>query len=377
MGSIKINAQLKQSTILTAQLREALAILVMPIHDLALWLQTQIEQNPALQYSDEISSRSTPFIDDLPAPPISLRDHLLAQAREAQVDLETLIDSLDEKGFIDTDHPLLPILQSFDPPGIGARNLRECLLLQLQRKNLQNTSAYRLIHDHYDDFIHSRLNSASLKEAIALLSILSLNPAAPFRSHTTIAQTPDIFIDTRGTITLNDSLLPKFSVDHSPDLGKFLKAALWLEKMMNRRSEMILSITQTVLTVQNDFIFSKTSDLSPLSFKDLAKKLSVHESTISRAVKDKIVSCPRGIYPLRFFLPHSTTESISHHTAKERLKTLIDRENKKKPLSDQDLSQALHAQGIPCARRTVTKYRKSLNIPAASDRKLFLRNERE
>src|SRR3989304_5814027 len=105
MGSIKINAQLKQSTILTAQLREALAILEMPIVDLSLWLQTQIEQNPALQYSDEISSHSTP--------------------------------------------PLLPILQSFDPPGIGARNLRECLLLQLERKNLQNTPAYRLIYDHY------------------------------------------------------------------------------------------------------------------------------------------------------------------------------------------------------------------------------------
>ena len=369
MGSIKINAQLKQSTILTAQLREALAILEMPIVDLSLWLQTQIEQNPAIQYSDEISSHSTPFIDDLPAPPLSLRDHLLAQAREADVDLETIIDSLDEKGFIDTDHPLLPILQSFDPPGIGARDLRQCLLLQLQRKNLQNTPAYRLIHDHYDDFIHSRIPTD--EEAIALLSTLSLNPAAPFRSHTTIAQIPDIFIDSRGTITLNDSLLPKFSVDHSPDLGKFLTAALWLEKMMARRSDLILSITQTVLTVQHDFIFSKTSDLSPLAFKDLAKKLSVHESTISRAVKDKIVSCPRGIFPLRFFFAHS------HHTAKERLKTLIDRENKKKPLSDEELSLALLSQGIPCARRTVTKYRKSLSIPAAFARKSILRNERE
>lgn len=369
MGSIKINAQLKQSTILTAQLREALSILEMPIYDLALWLQTQIEQNPALQYSDEVSSHASPFIDDLPAPSISLRDHLLAQARETQVNLELLIDSLDEKGFIDTDHPLLPILQSFDPPGIGARNLRECLLLQLERKNLQNTPAYRLIHDHYDDFIHRRLPAD--EESIALLSTLSLNPAAPFRSHTSIPQTPDIFIDNRGTITLNESLLPKFSVDLSPDLGKFLTAALWLEKMLNRRSDLILSITQTVLTVQNDFIFSKTSDLSPLAFKDLAQKLSVHESTISRAVKDKIVSCPRGIYPLRFFFAHS------HHTAKERLKTLIERENKKKPLSDEELSQGLLSQGIPCARRTVTKYRKSLSIPSASTRKLILRDERE
>ena len=130
------------------------------------------------------------------------------------------------------------------------------------------------------------------------------------------------------------------------------------------------SSVKIVLEIQHEFVSGKTSDLNPLSFKEVAEKLSLHGSTISRAVKEKMLSCPRGIYSLRFFFPHASSDSISHHTAKERLKTLIDRENKYQPLSDQELSAALHAQGIPCARRTISKYRKSLKIPSASVRKL-------
>ncbi len=398
---MKINTELKsrteQATIITLALREALSILEMPLPDFAQWLQQQIEQNPALQFEEieseeweeephnELEGLTAPpeeisWIEQIEAPAQTLYSHLLGQAREILScpddlkEMEELIGNLDEKGFLEeaADPALLKLLQSLDPPGIGAKNLQHSLLLQLERQGNQQTLAYRLIQNHYDDFIHSRslpCSEHALQSAIDILSSLSLDPAAPFRSQPLIPQTPDIFIDTSGAITLNDSLLPRFKLSLTPELSRFEPSARWIEKMVSRRGEIITAIVKIVLEVQSDFFYSRTSDLHPLSFKQIAEKLSLHESTISRAVKEKVVSCPRGIFPLRFFFPHSSSDSISHHTAKERIKTLIERENKQKPLSDQDLAIALHAQGIPCARRTVTKYRKSLKIPAAFQRK--------
>lgn len=398
MGSIKIKTELKtrteQATVLTLALREALSILEMPLPDLAEWLQEQIEQNPALQFDEKEdlpykplkpSSDDSSWIDQIAAPAQTLYSYLMEQAREVlsssdDLDaMEALIGNLDDKGFLGdepADLGLLKLLYTFDPPGVGARNLQHSLLLQLERRGEKETLAYLLIQNHYDDFIHSRKNlpctPLELESAIASLSSLSLDPTAPFRSQSMLPQTPDIFIESQGSgwvISHNDSLLPKFIVNDSPELSRFELSARWIEKMISRRSEIMTAIMKIVLEVQNDFFLGKTSDLHPLSFKQIAEKLALNESTISRAVKEKVISCPRGIYPLRFFFPHASAGSISHHTAKERLKTLIERENKEKPLSDEQLALELHAQGIPCARRTITKYRKSLEIPSASQRR--------
>lgn len=389
MGSIKINAQLKtkteQATILTVALREALSILEMPICDLAPWLQEQIEQNPALQF-DEEEGRALPYLDLIAAPPPSLHQHLLAQAREhdlSPAEMETfeeIVGNLDEKGFIGdlpVDDRVLTLLQTFDPPGIGAKNLQHSLLIQLEQRGEKETLAYRLIAEHYNDLLHHPKNLPcsphELQEAITnSLSHLSLNPAAPFDTHSLHPQTPDIFIESTSSgwnITLNNAYLPRFTIDTSEEVSRFLPAAQWIDKMVTRRGEIIVSIVKIVLEVQNEFFLGKTSDLHPLSLRHLAEKLSLHESTISRAVKDKVVACPRGIYPLRFFFPHASSDSISHHTAKERLKTLIERENKEHPLTDEALAASLQLDGIPCARRTITKYRRFLKIPSASKRK--------
>ncbi len=395
MGSIKIKTELKskleQRAILTLALREALSILEMPVPALAEWLQEQIEQNPALQFEEEEPvywekkhSQDLSWVDQLAAPSQTLHDYLLEQAREVVStpeelqQMEQLIGNLDEKGFLGetpSDPHLLRLLYSFDPPGIGAKNLQHSFLLQLERLGEKETLAYRLIRDHYDDFLHQRKNlpgsSDELEAAIEILSQLSLAPAAPFHHHALPLQTPDLYIEPYESgwiISHNDVLLPKFKLDLSPELSRFEPSARWVQKMITRRGEIMTALMKIVLEVQNDFFLGKTSDLHPLSFKEVAKRLSLNESTISRAVKEKVISCPCGIFPLRFFFPHASSDSISHHTAKERLKMLIENENKKKPLSDQELSKALHAQGIPCARRTITKYRKSLRIPVASRR---------
>lgn len=398
MGSIKIKTELKskleQRAILTLALREALSILEMPLPALAEWLQEQIEQNPALQFEEhppahweKKSSKDLSWVEELAAPGQSLHDYLLEQAREVLSapgelqQMEELIGNLDEKGFLGetpADSHLLRLLRSFDPPGIGAKNLQHSLLLQLERRGEKETLAYHLISNHYDDFLHQRKNlpcsPGELEAAIRALSQLSLSPAAPFHPHAIALQTPDLYIEALESgwiISHNDALLPKFTIDLSPELSRFEPSARWVEKMITRRGEIMIALMKIVLEVQADFFLGKTSDLHPLSFKQVAKRLSVHESTISRAVKEKVISCPRGIFPLRFFFPHASSDSISHHTAKERLKMLIENENKKRPLTDQELSEALLAQGIPCARRTITKYRKSLKIPTASHRQFF------
>ncbi|MBP7074058.1 MAG: RNA polymerase factor sigma-54 [Rhabdochlamydiaceae bacterium] len=403
MESIKINAELKsrteQATILTLALREALSILEMPLPALAEWLQEQIEQNPALQFEEEpgdwekersnnfhtLSHAETSWIDQIAAPGETLYTYLLQQAREVLSspddlkEMEELIGNLDEKGFLgDTpaDPKLLNILYTLDPPGIGAKNLQHSLLLQLERKGEKESLAYRLIHDHYDDFINRRKNlpcsPKELEAVVDTLSHLSLDPAAPFRQLSLPLQTPDVFIESHENgwgISHNDALLPKFTLNLAPELSHFEPSAKWTLKMLTRRGQIITAIVKIVLEVQNDFFLGKTSDLHTLTFKQVAEKLSLHESTISRAVKEKVLSSPRGIYPLRFFFPHASSAFISHHTAKERLKNLIEHESKHKPLSDQELSKLLHAQGIPCARRTIAKYRKSLKVPVASQRK--------
>lgn len=401
MGSIKIKTKLipkaEQATVLTLALREAVSILEMPLPDLAAWLHEQIEQNPALQFDEGVEapdnkgsgfknfSDDTTWTDQIAAPSQNLYSYLMQQAREilhSPDDLnrmEEIIGNLDDKGFLGdfaAGESLLQLLYTFDPPGIGAKNLQHSLLMQLARRGKEQTVAYLLIRDHYDDFLHRRntlpFSPSELESAIHLLSTLTLDPTAPFRQHTVHPQTPDIFIELQeGSwhIILNDSLLPKYRLSLAPELSRFVHAARWIDKMVARRTEIITSIMKQVLEVQNDFFHGKTSDLHPLSYKQIARKLGLHDSTISRAVKDKVLSSPRGIYPLRFFFPHASSDAISHHTAKERLKQLIGCEDKHNPLTDEALSHALHAQGIPCARRTVAKYRKKLLIPGAPQRK--------
>lgn len=399
MGSIKIKTATRQELVLTLAMQEALSILAMPLPSLAEWLQEQIEQNPALQFSErkfefgrDRKHSTFDLIEHTLASPITLQDHLLAQARETLSspddlkEMETLIGNLNERGLMeetDANPRLLTILQSFDPPGIGATCLQQSFLLQLERKNEKDTLAYRLVQDHYHDLIHKKreLICKSLpcrpEELQALiessLSTLSLNPAAAFERSATPVQVPDIFIElskSGWSLTLNESLLPKFHLNEtSLGMGPFETSAQWIEKMLTRRGEIITNITKVVLKVQSDFFHGKTSDLQPLTFREIAEKLKLHESTISRAVKDKYLSCSRGIFQLRFFFSQKTAKpEISCHTAKERLKTLIQMESKEKPLSDKALSEALCKQGVRCARRTVAKYRKNLNIPPASER---------
>jgi len=391
MGSIEINNSARQEIVLTLALKEALSILTMPLPELAMWLQEQIERNPALQFENAPSTRGAgDWIEQLPAQGPGFHEHLLAQAREVlttKADLkgmEELIGNLDERGFcLSGDARLLKVLQTFDPPGVGADSLQHALLLQLERRGERETLAYRLVKECYNDLLRNQRETIcdklscsreTLDETlITTLSTLTLNPRALFDTAATPVHLPDIFVesaDNGWVISLNDALLPKFHVNLESQLSsRFTAAAEWIQKMVTKRGEMMVKVAEVVLAIQADFFHGKTADLKPLTVRYVARKTGLHESTVSRVVKDKYLASPRGVFPLRFFFSQkAASDEVSCYTAKEKLKVLVQKEARESPLTDEALAKALAEQGVPCARRTVAKYRKSLGIPSAARR---------
>ncbi|HEX4839157.1 MAG TPA: hypothetical protein VFU89_01805, partial [Rhabdochlamydiaceae bacterium] len=375
---IKTNLDLKfktqQALVLTMAMQQALYVLQLPITDLIQWVQLQIEQNPLLQF-DETPSEDYPteldfdaqgfevldhldetfvqglFPDDSlqePSSPenlvkasISLHDYLMEQARTSFNDpqqlahAEEIIGNLDEKGFLgdfEADAQILSVIQTFDPPGIAARNLQESLLIQLASLNQQNTLAYFLLSHHFDDLLRCRLAYLSKKLRISVseiqaslqkeLSSLDFHPASRFQSIPPAAVIPDIIIEqieTTFQITINEAPLPRFilSPPSMTTLNSYYTEGKWMEKILSRRREILTKIVQSLLVKHNGFFSGATQNLSPFSMQELAKELQLHESTVARAVKDKFVACPRGIFSLRYFFPHISSKqddgtAISH-----------------------------------------------------------------
>ena len=430
----KINANLdlklktQQALILTLGMQQALYILQLPIVELAQWLQCQIEQNPALQFDDsppeddfqELDFEAEGFgvlnhLDEtfvhsvFPEESVaeekqvvafmSLHDHLMAQARAVFTDSATLkqaeeiIGNLDRDGFIgdfSSDPSILKTVQTFDPPGIAARDLRESLLIQLRLLKKENTWAYQIMETHFEALMEGKLSwvaqqiqsTPSLLIALLKKEISSLNfhPGATFDSNFSPAIIPDIIVEYIGghwAIKINETPLPRFKLS-SPELFNFYSEAKWVQTILKRREEILRKIVTYLLEKHAGFFQRTTSVIEPFTLQEMSQKLHLNESTIGRAVKDKYLSCPQGIFSLKYFFPHAAVKgtTISHLYAKKILQRLIDQEDKTRPLSDLALSQTMAEEGIPCARRTIAKYRKSLKIPGAFQRKKYLGKNR-
>jgi RNA polymerase sigma-54 factor len=432
---IKTHLDLKfktqQALVLTMAMQQALYVLQLPITDLIQWVQLQIEQNPLLQFDetpledhpseldfdaqgfevldhldetfvqglfpDDILEES-PSLENLAQASTSLHDHLMGQARNAFDDPEQLahaeeiIGNLDEKGFLgdfEADPQILTIIQTFDPPGIAARNLQESLLIQLSSLNKQDSLAYFLLSHHFNDLLRCRLSYLAKKLRMTVseiqaslqkeISSLDFHPASRFQSTSSAVVIPDIIIeqmDNSFQIKINEAPLPRFTLSppSMANLNSHYTEGKWMEKILSRRREILTKIVQYLLVKHSEFFSGATQNLMPLSMQEMAKELQLHESTVARAVKDKYVACPRGIFSLRYFFPYTSSKqndgtAISHVDSKQLLLQLILHEDKKKPLSDNALARSMSKAGIPCARRTVAKYRKGLNIPPASHRR--------
>jgi len=422
-NNINLRLKTQQALILTLGMQQALYILQLPVAELAQWLQCQIEQNPALQFDEspsedefqEVNPGMEGFevlnhldetfvqsvfpeeavFEEKQVPATSSRyNHLMAQARSVLTDPEMLkkaeeiIGNLDSRGFIgdfSSDPEILTIVQTFDPPGIAARNLRESLLIQLKLLGKQTTPAFQIIENYFEAITQGKLSFVAKQmqwtpsEILTLLkkeiSSLNFHPGAEFGSSPSPSIIPDVVVEYLGktwNITINETPLPRFTIaSPSPDISGFYSEAKWVQTILERRGEILRKIVSYILEKHTGFFQGTTTNIEPFTLQEMSQKLNLSESTIGRAVKDKYLFCPQGIFPLKHFFPHSAIKGTetSHLDAKKLLKHLIDQEDKTRPLSDLTLSQAMAEAGIPCARRTIAKYRKSLKIPTANLRK--------
>ncbi|MEO5365051.1 MAG: RNA polymerase factor sigma-54 [Magnetococcus sp. WYHC-3] len=365
------------------------------------------------------SSGEAPPLENTLAKNGSLTDHLLWQLglsardeRERSIG-ETIIDAIDDNGYLsqpleslasisgvdveDVEDALI-LVQSFEPAGVGARDLRECLLLQLKNMKLA-VPPYSTLLDHLDDLARRdfrklarvlRLNDEQLADAVEVLHELNPKPGLAFGSDQATYVAPDVYVrklDGQWVVEINPDTVPRLRINkyyqdmanrsQSANDRRFLtenaRSAQWLIKSLEQRSTTIFRVAESIVKFQEEFLEKGPEYLKPLILKDVAEDIGVHESTTSRVTSNKYIHTPRGIFELKYFfsssLASNTGEAHSSEAVKFKIRKLVDSEPIKRPFSDEKLAQLLQEQGINVARRTVAKYREALGIASSSRRK--------
>ncbi|MBB3059363.1 RNA polymerase factor sigma-54 [Microbulbifer rhizosphaerae] len=355
--------------------------------------------------------------------PDSLHSHLLWQlnltplSEQDKLIGETLIDAIAPSGFLeslpaelapalnaeeDEVVAVLKIIQQFEPAGCGARDLRECLLLQLQQlpANTPWLEQAQIVVGSYLDLLgkrdfrqlsrRTRLSEAQLGEVVRLIQTLNPHPGEAFGGEETQYVVPDIIVSRkqqRWLVELNPETTPKLRIngdyaalikraDSSSDnnfLRDHLQEARWFLKSLQSRNETLLKVASSIVDKQQGFFELGPEAMKPMVLADIAETIGMHESTISRVTTQKYMLTPRGVFELKyFFSSHVSTDSgedASSTAIRAMIRKLIDSEEARKPLSDNKITQELDRQGIKVARRTVAKYRESMGIPSSSERK--------
>lgn len=449
-----LQLQQTQRLILTPELRQAIAILQQPVTELATFLEEQLLENPCLEVEakEEAEQPPAPRLDlaalvrhlgnggdtngssgvpedeehpedrfHQPAP--TLHEHLLAQLSLSSLRgtergvVEYLIGSLDESGYLrqplaevaeqfriplSQAESLLAFLQSFDPPGVGARDLKECLLLQWALVTNANPLVELLIEHHLDDLAEGRLpriarersvTPAEVQEAADLIRTLDPKPGRLFgRANETRYVVPDVTVERverEFVITVNESPLPRLRVnrqyrqllegsDEQPAkrwVEERISAAIALLRAVEQRRQTVYKVTEAIIDFQREFFLRGPRHLKPLTLRDVADRVGVHESTVSRATAGKWLQTPHGTLEFKYFFTSGVAaaggEGIAADAVKRLIAELIAKEESASPLSDQAIMERLGAQGVELARRTVAKYREELGIPSSSKRKRF------
>ncbi|WP_409022214.1 RNA polymerase factor sigma-54 [Dellaglioa sp. P0083] len=297
----------------------------------------------------------------------------------------------------------LTLIQRLDPPGVGARNLQESLMLQIDSDDLAPKLAYTVIKDDFDNFVDRkwadiakkyRVNLSEIQEISDFVRTLSPNPGAGFGTTRIGKIYPDLVLKksnneltlfkVRGAqpeVVFQQKYFDDMSKDQDPEVIKYLtekkREYEWLVHGLKQRGDTILKVGQYILKYQADFFADKTKPIKPLLLREVAAALGVHESTISRTVNDKYIETESGVYEIKSFFGQianknkKNAEELSSKTIMTTMQTLIESEDKTKPFSDQKIVLQLMKQNIDISRRTVAKYRENLNIPSSSARKRY------
>lgn len=355
---------------------------------------------------------------------ITLTEHLLFQLQFAPIKRSCrnigryMIESLDENGYMtlsveeiarelnveqDKVQIVLDAIQSFDPPGVGARNLKECLLIQLAHQGNDNPLIREVVTNYLEDIAGNRLNNiakalnVSVREIQEISDLIKGLEPKPGRQFGSASETryiiPDVTVekvDGEYIVTVNESSAPKLTIspyyqkmliesDKESNISKFLtgrlNSALWLIKSIEQRKQTIYNVVSAVVKYQIDFFEKGPKYLKTLTLKQIADEVGIHESTVSRSINGKYMQSPRGIYEIKYFFTSGVSGNSGEGIASESIKTfireIVENEDPKAPLSDQTMVEILAERGIEISRRTVAKYRDEMNLPSSSKRKRY------
>ncbi len=385
------------------------------------------------EYLDDGGYRSRMPTEVKELPPIentlstasSLADHLLWQlslrteASELREIGHAIIGNLNDDGYLaasldelaamgpwsldDVERGLL-MVQSFDPVGVAARDLQECLILQLRHVELEGTPAevvvtehLRLLQNHQVPEIARRMGMPieQLKEHIEVVRHLDPKPGSRFNSTPSQYVIPDVYItkvEDEYVAVLSDEGLPHLRIspvyrrlldkkdgDNSDETRAYVKekfrSALWLLKSVDQRQKTILKVANSIINFQREFLDLGIEHLRPLVLRDVAEDIGMHESTVSRVVNNKYMHTPQGVYEMKYFfhsgISSSFGDNVSSVTIKQRIRKIIEAEDGRRPLSDSKIVSILQREGLVLARRTIAKYREELRIPTSNQRKVL------
>ncbi|MGI6145074.1 MAG: RNA polymerase factor sigma-54 [Peptococcia bacterium] len=455
-----LNLQQSQKLMMTPELRQAIKILQLSAIELGQYVNQILLENPLMEVKEEADPFTTeqrkekdinwenylrdyrenrnyegytgmwevkeefPW-ENLIVHDVNLQEHLLSQLGCLPLtDLQQrvgqyLIGNINSTGYLtvtveqaayDLKVPkklveeVLQLVQSFEPAGVGARHLRECLLLQLKQQNLLNEEVKKLIEEYLDDLgagkyqkVAAALNLSVIRiqELADLIKKLNPKPGASFASGERIRYiAPDIFIERVGgeyLILLNDRLLPRLTISKAyssiylregavdEKTKKFvenkLNQAMWVIQSINHRQRTLYRLAKILLKKQRQFFDKGIKYLQPLTLKQVAEELGVHESTVSRATTNKYMQTPHGLFELKFFFSSGykmdTGRSTSVESIKKFLQEVIATEDPTRPYSDQALADLMEKKGLKIARRTITKYRNELGILNRGQRRRY------
>ena len=399
--------------------------------------QTEFEKLVQMdqEWRDQFSQPSAPsrastedeekrqFMFDSLTSETSLAQHLMEQVRdtnlteEEQVVAELIIGNIDDFGYLNTTieelalttnlapekiSAVLKVVQSFEPVGVGARDLRECLMIQLERHSLTDTLEYRIIRDFMDALGKRRIpeiargTGQTIEEVQASLGRIGQLDPRPGRAFLPVAEqyvAPEVFVVKNGddyTVTTNDEQIPHLRIsnvykdlmsggDDNAEVKNYIRekirAGKFLIKSLHQRQQTILNIGKEIVKRQREFMDKGVAFLRPMTMAQVAEVVGVHETTVSRGVSGKYIETPQGVFEMKFFftagLQTSSGNDVSNTSVKDMVTEIFKNENTGRPLSDQEVVKMLADKGITIARRTVAKYRDELGILPSNLRKVY------
>ncbi|MBA4537066.1 RNA polymerase factor sigma-54 [Bacillus aquiflavi] len=354
---------------------------------------------------------------------VTLSEHLLSQLHLTSIDLYhrkimiQLIQNLDENGYlrategeisnrasvpIEMVEDTIKLLQQLEPAGIGARSLQECLLLQIKRSKEANKLAEQIISDYFIPFAEKRWKVLAKELQVSLIDIqnvfdfvqtLNPKPGAIFHHEKAAYIIPEVIIDWDGAdflVKVFDEAIPKISFNHDyyqqfsarqdHQVNRFLQEKSqdyqWILKSIQQRNETLIKVVMKIVEKQSEFFQNGQGKLKPMTMKEISEELDIHESTVSRAVREKYAQTPFGTFELKSFFTSTIKTTLNENTSsaevKNKISFIIEQEDKRKPLSDQRIADILKEQErMVVSRRTIAKYREQLGIPSSSKRKRY------